>query len=272
MTEPEPIGSEQLQALIPQVVAIARGAGAEIIKIYHQGFTVTDKEDRTPVTEADLAANLYIQTELAKLPYNLPILSEEVDIPFAKRQNWHNYWLIDPLDGTREFIDKNGEFGVNIALIQQNQPVLGVVFAPFLNKVYYASKGNGAFKIENGKVSKIKVRRAKLPWLICASRSHAGKSLQRFIKNIQQYQIVKMGSSLKSCLVAEGVADIYPRLGKTSEWDTGACQIIVQEAGGAMCDTSGKPLTYNLRETLLNPEFIVYGDASVDWLGFINGK
>lgn len=264
------IDNSLLNNLLPQIIEIAKGAGAKIMQIYHAGFTVTDKIDHTPVTEADLAANRYIQAKLADLQVSFPVLSEEVDMPFAKRAHWQTYWLIDPLDGTKEFIKKNGEFGINIALVHNNQPVLGVVYAPVLMTTYYAAKSMGAYKIEHGRHFRIKVSPATLPWRICASRSHAGKSLQKFVNNLQQYKIVSMGSSLKSCLVAEGVADIYPRLGKTSEWDTGACQIIVQEAGGAMCDTTGKPLTYNLRETLINPEFIVYGDASIDWLSYIN--
>lgn len=260
------ITSEFLKPLEQDVIRIAEFAGHAILAVYAKGFTVTNKPDSTPVTEADMAAHEVIKKHLSAMPYGFPVLSEEVPIPLEERSQWPTYWLIDPLDGTKEFIKKNGEFGVNIALIHQNQPVLGVVHAPVLKKTYFASKGNGAYKIlEREAPQKITTSSKQTPLRLTCSRSHISDRLQGYLAQLGEHSSVPMGSSLKSCLVAEGKADLYPRLGKTSEWDTGACQIIVQEAGGGMRTLDNQALTYNQRETTINPEFVVFGDASYDW-------
>lgn len=269
---PEPvIDSGFLKQLEAQVVQIAEAAGQEILKIYNSGFTVQEKADHTPLTEADLAANTIIKMGLAALDVAYPVMSEEEVVPYAQCQHWQTYWLVDPLDGTKEFIKRNGEFSVNIALVHQHQAVLGVVLAPVLETTYVASRGNGAYKYAQQDVVKMQVSEVSEPLRITASRSHPGPSTQAYLSKITEvigpHSFVPMGSSLKSCVVADGLADIYPRFGKTSEWDTAACQVIVEEAGGVMQTMQGEPLRYNTKESLLNPEFMVFGDDSVDWAG-----
>jgi 3'(2'), 5'-bisphosphate nucleotidase len=197
------------------------------------------------------------------------VLSEEAsDIDFSIRGDWQRYWLVDPLDGTKEFIKRNGEFTVNIALIDSGKPVLGVVFAPALNLEYCSSTQNGAFKREgNGALHRIRVAcPPSAPLRVVGSRSHAGDALAGYLDALGPHILKPMGSSLKICLVAEGSADIYPRLGPTSEWDTAAAQAILEHAGGSMIDTVGRPLAYNTKEDLLNPYFLAIGDNTRDWL------
>lgn len=265
------LDSQYLKALEDSVIAVAEAAGQAILSIYAGSFTVRDKADHTPLTEADLAAHKIIKQGLEAFDDSYPVLSEEEAIPFTERQQWETYWLVDPLDGTKEFIKRNGEFGVNIALIHQHQAVLGVVFAPVLKATYVGSQGNGAFKIdEHGARKAMAVSDAKKPIRMTTSRSHLGPRTDAFIVAAKQLlgdlQIVPMGSSLKSCVVADGKADIYLRLGKTSEWDTAACQVIVEEAGGTMQTICGKPMRYNTKDSLLNPEFMVVGDGSMNWV------
>lgn len=269
------IDSSFLKQLEPQVVKIAEAAGHEILSIYASGFTVQDKADHTPLTEADLAAHNIIKAGLETLGDQFPVLSEEEVISFEQRQAWTTYWLVDPLDGTKEFIKRNGEFSVNIALIHQNKAVLGVVFAPVLETTYVASHGNGAYKSDQQKSAvKMQVSKVSEVLRITASRSHPGPRTQAYLGKLSEtlgaHSFVPMGSSLKSCIVADGLADLYPRFGKTSEWDTAACQVIVEEAGGVMQTMQGEPIRYNSKESLLNPEFMVFGDSSVDWVGIYN--
>lgn len=251
-----------------QLLDIARAAGDAILAVYHQDFAVEHKHDESPLTAADLASHRIIVQRLGELDPEVPVLSEEgADIPFDVRSQWSRYWLIDPLDGTREFVKRNGEFTVNIALIDGGRPVLGVVHVPVTGISYVGQVGKGAWKIdpESGTQS-IKVssnRRAVAR--VAGSRSHAGDSLKRFLERLGEHKIVSMGSSLKLCLVAEGEADIYPRLGPTSEWDTAAAQAVVEAAGGRVTDTRMEPLRYNTKESLLNPFFLVFGDTSEDW-------
>ena len=254
------------------LLMLARQAGAAILAIYNTDFMVTDKADNTPLTEADLAAHRLIVSRLRALTPDIPLLSEEsTDIPFTTRSRWRRYWLIDPLDGTKEFVKRNGEFTVNIALIEDHKPTLGVIYAPVIDKIYYGVVGEGAWMRENSKDARpISVRsKHRDPVCVAGSRSHAGKSLQRFLKNLGEHELLSMGSSLKSCLVAEGRADIYPRLGLTSEWDTGAAQAIVEAAGGRVTRLDMQPLRYNTKESLLNPHFFVFGDSSEDWSRFL---
>jgi 3'(2'), 5'-bisphosphate nucleotidase len=254
--------------LLRPALSVAISAGRCILEIYESGFKVEQKDDHTPLTEADMAAHDIIESGLAKLDPAIPILSEEsADIPFSERQQWRQYWLVDPLDGTREFIKRNGEFCVNIALIKDQEPVLGIIYAPVLGVYYHACRGEGAFKREamNEPVRIHTRRRGQGPVMVAGSRSHRGDSLKRFLANLGPYELIPMGSAVKSCLVAEGKADVYARLGPTSEWDTAAAQCIIEEAGGRLTDTRMRPLRYNTKENLLNPHFFAFGDPTQDW-------
>jgi 3'(2'), 5'-bisphosphate nucleotidase len=258
--------------LLQPAIAVAISAGRRILEIYEAGFSVEHKGDETPLTEADMAAHAIIDDGFAEYTPELPIVSEEsANIPFAQRVAWHRYWLVDPLDGTREFIRRSGEFTVNIALVEGNEAVLGVVYAPVLGVYYYACRGQGAFKREAMNApERISVRRPHAaPMVVAGSRSNRGAMLEHFLENLGPHEFLPMGSALKSCLVAEGKADIYARLGPTSEWDTAAAQCVVEEAGGAITDTAMRPLRYNTKESLLNPHFLVFGDAGVDWTRYL---
>jgi len=260
------------EQLLQPVVALARAAGVEILKVYAQDFSIEHKDDRSPLTEADMAAHHAIVAGLRSLTPGVPILSEEeAAIPYAERSQWHTYWLVDPLDGTREFIKRNGEFTVNIALISGQQSVLGVIYVPVSGVSYFARRGGGAYRQEPGQTAQpIQVRAWQGgPITVAGSRSHRDERFGRFLEQFADHEIISMGSSLKSCLVAEGKADIYVRLGPTSEWDTAAAQCVVEEAGGELLDTAMQPLRYNSKESLLNPYFIVCGDASHDWAKYL---
>ncbi|EDY85766.1 3'(2'),5'-bisphosphate nucleotidase [gamma proteobacterium HTCC5015] len=262
---------DALPSLQKQVEAIAERAGQAILNVYHGDYEVEQKADKTPVTEADWAANDVIEQGLRQLEPQWPILSEEGEAAaFEQRQQWQTYWLVDPLDGTKEFIKGNGEFSVNIALIHYHQPVLGVVHAPVLGATYSASKDNGAEKITQSGRAPISTAAVGGAARIAASRSHRSDRLLSYLNRLGEHSMVHMGSSLKSCLVAEGKADLYPRLGKTSEWDTGACQCVVEEAGGFFVTSEGERMTYNRKSSLLNPEFFVFGDDSRDWLAYLD--
>ncbi|WP_114238638.1 3'(2'),5'-bisphosphate nucleotidase CysQ [Dyella sp. C9] len=255
--------------LLQQVAAIARDAGEAILVVYGEDFEVQRKDDHSPVTAADLAAQRVITAGLAQLEPVLPVISEEArTAPWSQRREWDRYWLVDPLDGTREFVKRNGEFTVNIALIEHHQPVLGVVLAPVTGELYAAARGQGAWM--QAKVGaawqRIDTRRLNVPAAVAGSRSHGGAGtalLQQLIGD--DYQSMPLGSSLKFCLVARGAADVYLRRGATSEWDTAAAQSVLEEAGGAVLDLAGEPLRYNRGDSLINPEFIAVGDVSVDW-------
>ena len=252
------------------VVDVARTAGSKILKVYaRDDFGTRLKLDDSPLTEADLAAHHEIVEGLTQLDSSIPVLSEEAAaISWEERRQWTRYWLVDPLDGTKEFIKRNGEFTVNIALVENHQAVLGVVYAPVLNVTYYGDD-RGAFKlegsaIEDAVVIKVKPHQPGEIWKVVGSRSHAGDSLVSFLEALGKHEIVSMGSSLKLCLVAEGAAHIYPRLGLTSEWDTAAAHAVVTAAGGEIVIAdSDKPLQYNTKESLLNPFFIVRPDSFV---------
>lgn len=248
--------------LLEPVIEIAARAGAAIMEIYDSDFAVELKDDRSPLTQADRAAHAIIVAELGRLPLELPVLSEEsAAADIENRRQWQRYWLVDPLDGTKEFVKRNGEFTVNIALIDGNEPVLGVVDAPALGVVYAGAIGTGAIKRVDGRSTPIAVRRpAAEPLRVVGSRSHASPEMADFLDAIGPHELKAMGSSLKICLVAEGEADLYPRLGPTSEWDTAAAQAVLISAGGSMMDFEGQPLAYNARESLLNPHFLALGD------------
>ncbi|HRD65610.1 MAG TPA: 3'(2'),5'-bisphosphate nucleotidase CysQ [Candidatus Competibacter sp.] len=256
------------------VRALAAEASERILEIYATAFGVTAKDDDSPLTAADLAAHHAILAGLRQLTPTIPILSEEsATIPFAERSRWQRYWLVDPLDGTKEFVQRNGQFTVNIALIEGNEPVLGVVRVPVTGVCYFAARGRGAFRDNPGQpLQSIAVAplRPGEPVRVVGSRSHGGPALQAFVAKLGAHELVTIGSSLKFCQVAEGSADVYPRLGPTSEWDTAAAQAIVEVAGGRVVSAeTGEPLRYNTRESLLNPHFIVYGDGGRNWLSYV---
>ena len=261
-----------LKELVKKVVELSYEAGDRIMEIYDRGFSVVEKQDHSPLTEADMAAHATIDDGLQIIAEEYPVLSEEsAEIPFDERKYWETYWLVDPLDGTREFIKRNGEFTVNIALIHKTKSILGVVYAPASKTCYFATENGGAFKTDaDGTTTQIRVRKpCKQPPLIAGSRSHRSESLNKFLDNLDQYEIISVGSALKSCLVAEGKADLYPRLGLTSEWDTAAAQCIVEQAGGHLTDTNMDTMCYNVKENLLNPEFFVFGDSHINWSKYL---
>ena len=260
----------ELEDLLPPVIELAETAGERILAIYETEFDVTHKGDASPLTAADLAAHEAIVEGLSRLTPHWPVLSEEsASIPFAERRTWYRYWLVDPLDGTREFVKRNGEFTVNIALIEDHRPVLGVIQVPVSGLIYHAGRTLGAYKREPDAAS-VAIHTRPLPEagpiVVAGSRSHGNPKLERFLAALgRETEVFPMGSSLKSCLVAEGKADLYARLGPTSEWDTAAAQAIVEEAGGVVVDLAGEALAYNTKDSLLNPSFLVAGDPSVDW-------
>lgn len=260
-----------LTKILPAIIEISEQAADEILKFYKTDFDVEQKTDQTPLTAADLAAHTFIVNALTKLTPNIPVLSEEsATISFEVRQTWDTYWLVDPLDGTREFIKENDEFSVNIALISNHSSILGVIFVPVSRDCYYATKDNGAYKKTAEGEFKISVKSSDVKSLtIAASRSYLDNTLDNFFKKVGDHEKICMGSSIKSCLVAEGKVDIYPRLGPTSEWDTAAAQCIVEEAGGHLTDTALKPLRYNTKKELLNPHFLVFADDQIDWLDYL---
>jgi len=251
---------------------LAKQAGEKILEIYNTGFSVEEKDDKSPLTAADMASHNTIVAGLEALTPDIPVLSEEsAKIPYAERAAWDTYWLIDPLDGTKEFIKRNGEFTVNIALVDKGVPVLGVVHVPVTGVTYAACAGQGSIKEVPGEGEKpIRVRKlSDSPVAVVGSRSHQGDSLKAFLEKLGDHEMVSMGSSLKICLVAEGVADVYPRLGLTSEWDTAAAHCVVTEAGGSLTDLEMQPLRYNTKDSLLNPFFFVFGDESRDWSQYL---
>ncbi len=265
----------ELSGHLGEIEMIAKEAGARILDVYEGEFDVENKTDGSPLTEADKASHHIIVDRLARLTPDVPVLSEESRaIGYATRKHWQCYWLIDPLDGTREFVKRNGEFTVNIALIENNKPVLGVVYVPVKDILYSASVGTGAIKEDSSKRLPINVRTytGGVPSIV-ASRSHAGEMLQTFLDKVAakegKPEIVSMGSSLKLCLVAEGVADVYPRLGPTSEWDTAAAQCVVEAAGGQVLSLQGEPLVYN-KENILNPMFLVVCNGGYDWMSYFH--
>lgn len=249
---------------LKDIVNIAKEAGDAIMEIYEKDFTIEYKDDKSPLTEADLKSNEIICYALKNLYPDIPIISEEnKEIPYHVRKKWDYFWLIDPIDGTKEFIKKSGEFTVNIALINNDTPVLGVVYAPVLNDMYFSKKNVGAYKNDERLPVQQNVEPEK-ELNVVASISHLSKETQTFIDALslhtEKLNLVSKGSSLKLCLVAEGAADIYPRLGPTMEWDTGAAHAIVIESGKQVVQyENGNSLVYN-KENLLNPWFIVRGE------------
>jgi 3'(2'), 5'-bisphosphate nucleotidase len=254
--------------LLLKVCNIAIKAGEEILKYYAEDIHVTHKDDSSPLTKADLASNKIIMNALQQLDSTIPILSEESRVEWKERKNWTKYWLVDPLDGTKEFIKQNGEFTVNIALIENNKPILGVIFTPVKFDLYFAQKNYGSYKINSSsqlinlqEAVKIFVANQSSIKRIIGSRSHSNQTFDSWVnQNFPNSEIVQAGSSLKFCLVAEGAADIYPRFGPTSEWDIAAGHIIVNEAGGRVNTFENTEINYNQKEDLLNPQFYAIGN------------
>ncbi|OMH40715.1 3'(2'),5'-bisphosphate nucleotidase CysQ [Desulfurobacterium indicum] len=268
-----------MKDLLFTAITTALKSGDTILSVYERNFEVEEKADKSPLTEADKLSHKIITSHLP----DYPILSEEgKEIPYEERSGWQRFWLIDPLDGTKEFIKRNGEFTVNIALVENGKPVLGVVYAPVVKTLYFASTEVGAFKVENGDFSflkeatspekfweeiekiavKLPISKEREEVVVVASRSHRNSETEAFIKDLEEkfgkVKTVSKGSSLKLCLVAEGVADVYPRIAPTMEWDTAAGQAVVEVAGGRVVNyETGRPLVYNKRD-LLNPYFIVF--------------
>ena len=254
------MNSENLDKLLVLIQKAALEAGEKILEVYEQAdFEVEAKDDKSPLTLADRKAHECICKYLDST--EIPILSEEGrEIPFSERNAWKYFWMVDPLDGTKEFIKKNGEFTVNIALIHQQEVIMGVVYSPVLQKLYYAQNGKGAYLKENNAITALKTSKNETPpTRVVASRSHLNDDTKQFIEQYAEVEILSMGSSLKFMLVAEGKADVYPRLAPTMEWDTAAAQIVVEEAGGKVINFETKEkMRYN-KENLLNSHFIVYG-------------
>ncbi|WP_038175423.1 MULTISPECIES: 3'(2'),5'-bisphosphate nucleotidase CysQ [Vibrio] len=264
--------TKDLSHHLPAVIEIARSAGQLILEIYekkeYQAYT---KSDETPVTSADIAAHKLIVEKLSELTPDIPVLSEEAaDISLTQRASWDRYWLVDPLDGTQEFIARSGDFATVIALIENNQPVMGVVYGPVSGVTYYAYHGKGAWKIpdldQNVRIKTHQHTGQSSPIAMAISRRQDINRITRRMSSGWNYDLVPLGSAaLKACLVAEGAVDCYLRLGPTGEWDTAATQCIVEEAGGRILSTHLDPLSYNERDTLENPNFIVLGDENLPW-------
>lgn len=251
------------------LVDISRRAGLAIMEWYQGDMGITHKSDDSPLTKADLASHRLIVAELERLWPEIPVLSEEsANIPWETRKQWQRYWLVDPLDGTKEFINRNGEFTVNIALISDHQPIVGVVHVPVTDVSYFGARGLGAWRQEVAEEAiPMSIRQpAADPAVIVGSRSHANPELAQQLEALGPHELISMGSSLKFCRVAEGLADFYPRLGPTCEWDTGAAQAVVEAAGGQVVKIDGTPLDYNNKEAFLNPYFFVLGDPDKAWL------
>lgn len=263
------IYSHFMNGLLSEVVSLIKQAGKQVLSIYHSDVSVEYKIDKSPVTMADRVAHSCISQGLSQLTPEIPILSEEWGIPdFVERQRWSRYWLIDPLDGTKEFLEKNGEFTINIALIEDHLPVLGVVYAPVFDFCYFAKHEHGAFKQvaqQAPQLLKASLWKIDEPITIAISRRHGIASLENFFTQFSALNLIRCGSSLKFCWLAEGFADLYPRFSPTYEWDTAAAHCLLKEAGGTVIDSQGQVLRYNTRPSLYNPSFLAVGDKTHCW-------
>ena len=272
--------SDDFAELARGCCAIARTAGRAILEVYDSDFAVERKQDNSPLTAADLAAHRAIVRGLQLLTPRIPVLSEESaeQAAWSVRQQWARYWLVDPLDGTREFVKRNGEFTVNIALIHEHRPVLGVVHAPVLDEMFWGWQGGHAFASaparadmpQSGQVE-LRTRVRATPLLVAGSRSHADPRTLAALDRLGPHELKPLGSSLKFCRAAQGQVDLYIRYGLTSEWDTAAGQCVLEQAGGGVTDMTGAPLRYNTKDSLLNPDFLAFGDRAVAWAELIAG-
>jgi 3'(2'), 5'-bisphosphate nucleotidase len=262
-----------LAQLAPQVVQLAERAAAAILTVYESDFAVEHKDDRSPLTAADLAAHRILVEGLAALVADVPVLSEEsAGIAWATRSRWSRYWLVDPLDGTREFVKRNGEFTVNVALIEDHRPILGVVQTPVGGELATAWRGGGTWIGKPGaKARRVTTRKRSAPLVVAGSRSHASERETELLARLGHCTKLPLGSSLKFMRIAAAEADLYLRLGPTSEWDTAAGQCVLEEAGGVVLDLRAEPLRYNTRDSLINPDFVAIGDAAADWSALFSG-
>jgi 3'(2'), 5'-bisphosphate nucleotidase len=254
-----------LHALGLALLPIVARAGAAIMQVYGDGFTVQRKDDNSPLTLADLESQRVIVEGLNRLTPAIPILAEEsAQAPWAERKTWSLLWVVDPLDGTREFVKRNGEFTVNIALVRGHEPVLGVVSAPAQGLLYWGAAGVGAFsQTEGGAQIPIHVSVPHDPLRVVGSRSHASAETAGYLARLAPHVMTGIGSSLKFCLVADGKADLYPRFGPTSEWDTAAGQALLEAAGGQVTRLDGHRLRYNCRESVINGDFLAFNHPNV---------
>ena len=248
-------------SLLADVIKIADEAGEKVFRIYQSDFTVSYKEDESPITAADVASHEIIVKGLRSLSRDIPILSEEgTQADWDERKQWRRFWLVDPIDGTKEFTQRSGQFTVNIALIEDGEPVMGVVTAPALKEAFWGVKGEGAHKRDRtGRIHRIRVAEPQTTKRVVASKNHMNDETRAFIKALGAHKTIQAGSSLKFCLIAEGHADIYPRMGPTSEWDTAAAHAVLLAAGGNVHTLEGQPLQYG-KEDVLNPYFIAAGN------------
>ena len=267
-------------ALREGVIDTARAAAAEILRVYDTCFDVEHKADDSPLTAADLAAHRCILARLQALTPDIPVLSEESadTISTSERRSWNRLWVVDPLDGTREFVKRNGEFTVNIALVEDGEVVFGVIQAPVTGALWHGARGRGAFRRDGDTDVALRTRApAGAPLRVAASRSHRNARTEALLERIAEAtgalgEPVALGSSLKFCRLAEGGMDVYPRFGPTSEWDTAAGQAIVEAAGGVVLDPRGRPLRYNQRDTVLNGDFMALGDPALPWREWVGGQ
>lgn len=267
-----------LSQYLPELKKIIIEAGQATLEVYHSDspIEVENKSDDSPVTKADHAAHVIIDKGLKQLSLEYPVLSEEGGMPpFEERSKWGRYWLVDPLDGTKEFINKNGEFTVNIALIDQNEAILGLVYVPVTQTLYWGLKGQGAWKETDSEKTKLEMSpvRSSETLTVVGSRRHGAEALEEMLEHVQEkfkdINLVSMGSSLKICAIAEGSAHWYPRLALTSEWDTAAAHAVLSAAGGKILDIALQPLSYNKKDDILNPFFHAIGDQNFDWATLI---
>lgn len=275
----EASSASQRQQWLHGAMQIARKAGGLVLELYHeQSYETFAKTDDSPVTSADFAANRLIVDALHQLTPDIPVLSEEGShLSFAERQQWPRYWLIDPIDGTQEFIAGSGDFAVIIALVEAHQPILGVIYAPVPDSLYVAQRGEGAWRFDSQGQQRLQVRRfqqpEQQPVVVAISRRQAQQKVLAHLNPNRSYEQIARGScSLKACMVAEGSADCFMRIGPTGEWDTAAAEVIVGEAGGRIVSQQFQPLTYNQEANLGNPNFMVLGDPQVPWQQVFSGS
>lgn len=274
VTETTPTDTILTSAMREGVITIAQAAAAAILDVYDGEFAVAHKDDRSPLTAADLAAHHAIVDGLRALTPDVPVLSEESthEVPAQMRRRWDRLWVVDPLDGTREFVKRNGEFTVNIALVEHGVATFGVVHAPVTGVTWHGGAAIGACRRTREGEQHLHVRQpATAPLRVAASRSHRDARTEAFLAAMGPIEPIGLGSSLKFCLVAEGGLDVYPRFGPTSEWDTAAAQAVLEGAGGQVVDPRGRPFRYNQRETILNGDFIALGDPALPWRDWLEG-
>lgn len=257
-------------SFLNSVLQISFQAGEILNHFYSKSVEIYAKSDNTPVTEADLAVSYFLIEQLHKLTPHIPILSEEhCNIPLYQRKNWEYYWLIDPLDGTQQFIDKSGQFSILITLMYLNKPVFTVVHAPVLQTTYYAIQHHGAYQIQNNSRKRLAPRCIDLSLplkIVLGSTSNQQKVRSVLAENLNYEFIIYGSSGLKGVMVATGEADCYIRIGKTGEWDTASSEILLEETGGIIFDQNFSPLLYNQRESFINPNFVMVGDSKINWM------